>query len=126
MGEARKTKQINKSLPTNQKKGLLIKKTGLDHNFEFRPLGMPIKENEQINPHNLLKVYFNYYGSIRNFFCDRTHKMYTARLANNYDACYYSFKKVQDFLLKSIQSVYKSQGITISDKHFEIIIKQMT
>ena len=124
--EARKTKNFNKNLPTNQKKGILIKKTSLDHNFKFRKLGMPIKENEQINPHNLLKTYFNYYGSTKNFFCDNTHKIYLAKLANNYEACYYSFKKVQKFLLESIQSVYKSQGISISDKHFEIIIKQMT
>ena len=29
-------------------------------------------------------------------------------------------------MLESIQSVYKSQGVTINDKHLEIIIKQMT
>ena len=124
--EARKIKYFNKHLPINQKKGLLIKKTSLDHNFKFRKLGMPIKENEQINPHNLLKTYFNYYGSTKTFFCDKTFKIYSGKLANNYDACYYSFKEVQKFILESIQSVYKSQGISISDKHFEIIIKQMT
>jgi DNA-directed RNA polymerase subunit beta' len=47
-------------------------------------------------------------------------------LLDNYSACYYSFKKVQKFILRAVQSVYLSQGIFISDKHFEIIIKQMT
>jgi DNA-directed RNA polymerase subunit beta' len=45
---------------------------------------------------------------------------------NNYEACHKSFKKVQLFILDSVQSVYKSQGVTINDKHLEIIIKQMT
>merc|ERR1712161_41150 len=35
-------------------------------------------------------------------------------------------KKVQLFILNSVQSVYKSQGVTINDKHLEVIIKQMT
>ena len=29
-------------------------------------------------------------------------------------------------MLDSIQSVYKSQGVTINDRHLEVIIKQMT
>jgi DNA-directed RNA polymerase subunit beta' len=29
-------------------------------------------------------------------------------------------------ILSSVQSVYKSQGVTIADKHLEIVIKQMT
>jgi DNA-directed RNA polymerase subunit beta' len=35
-------------------------------------------------------------------------------------------KKVQSFILNSVQSVYQSQGVTINDKHLEVIIKQMT
>jgi hypothetical protein len=62
-------------LPTSQKKGLLVQKTSLDPNFEFRKLGTTIKENEKINPHKLLKVYFNYYGLIKFFICDRTTKL---------------------------------------------------
>jgi DNA-directed RNA polymerase subunit beta' len=34
--------------------------------------------------------------------------------------------KVQSFILNSVQSVYQSQGVTINDKHLEVIIKQMT
>lgn len=124
--EARKKKQLSKNFSTNQKKGLLIRKTSIDSNFEFRKIGMTIKENEKINPHNLLKVYFNYYGLIKNFFCDQTKIVSSYRLTNNYEASYRSFKKVQSLILNSVQSVYESQGVSIADKHLEVIIKQMT
>jgi len=124
--EARKKKQISKNVSTNQKKGLLICKTSLDSNFDFRKLGTTIKETEKINPHNLLKVYFNYYGLIKNFFCDRTNLVHSYRLTNNYEASYRSFKKVQALILNSVQSVYESQGVSIADKHLEVVIKQMT
>jgi DNA-directed RNA polymerase subunit beta' len=29
-------------------------------------------------------------------------------------------------MVKKIQSVYEAQGVTIADKHMEIIVKQMT
>ena len=124
--EARKKRQISKNISTNQKKGILIRQTSLDASFEFRKLGTTIKETEKINPHNLLKVYFNYYGLIKNFFCDRTQNVKSYRLTNNYEASYRSFKKVQSLILNSVQSVYDSQGVGIADKHLEVIIKQMT
>ena len=124
--EARKKKSVNKRIPINQKKNLVIKKTSIDPNFEFRKLGTTIKENEKVNPHNLLKVYFNYYGLLKLFFCDRNHKVKSYRLIDNYEASYRSFKKVQTLILNSVQSVYKSQGVSITDKHLEVIIKQMT
>ena len=34
-------------------------------------------------------------------------------------------KGVQDYILKEIQSVYRSQGVDINDKHVEIIVRQM-
>nr|YP_010700414.1 RNA polymerase subunit beta' [Phacus arnoldii]WCH63547.1 RNA polymerase subunit beta' [Phacus arnoldii] len=37
-----------------------------------------------------------------------------------------TIKKIQNYLIKEIQSVYLSQGVKISEKHIEIIIKQMT
>ena len=37
-----------------------------------------------------------------------------------------SIKKIQKFLINKIQSVYEKQGVRISDKHMEIIVKQMT
>jgi DNA-directed RNA polymerase beta' subunit len=124
--EARKKNLIIKRIPTNQKKGLLVQKSSLDPNFEFRKLGTAIKENEKINPHKLLKVYFNYYGLIKAFTCDRTETIKYNRLIQNYEGSYKSFKKVQSFILNSVQSVYQSQGVTINDKHLEVIIKQMT
>jgi hypothetical protein len=37
-----------------------------------------------------------------------------------------SFEKLQRILIDSIQKVYQTQGVMISDKHVEIIVKQMT
>jgi len=124
--EARKKNLAIKKLPTSQKKGLLVQKTSLDPNFEFRKMGTTIKENEKINPHKLLKVYFNYYGLVKSFSCDRTKIIKYNRLIHNYEGSYKSFKKVQSFILNSVQSVYQSQGVTINDKHLEVIIRQMT
>jgi DNA-directed RNA polymerase beta'' subunit len=124
--EARKKNTIIKRIPTSQKKSLLIQKTSLDPNFEFRKLGTAIRENEKINPHKLLKVYFNYYGLIKTFTCDKKKEIRYTRLIQNYEGSYKSFKKVQSFILNSVQSVYQSQGVTINDKHLEVIIKQMT
>jgi DNA-directed RNA polymerase subunit beta' len=55
----------------------------------------------------------------------RTQEIKYNRLIQNYEGSYKSFKKVQSFILNSVQSVYQSQGVTI-DKHLEVIIKQMT
>ena len=63
-----------------------------------------------INPHLILNVYFTYYES----------------LFSLYEATYRSFINVQILLVNSVQNVYKSQGVTISDKHIEVIIKQMS
>ena len=124
--EARKKNLTIKRIPTNQKKGLLIQQTNLDPNFEFRKLGTPIKENDKINPHKFLKIYFNYYGLMKFFICDYNKNVTYNRLINNFEASYKSLKKVQLFILNSVQSVYQSQGVSINDKHLEIIIKQMT
>ena len=34
-------------------------------------------------------------------------------------------KAVQDYLLREVLSVYRQQGVNISDKHIEVIVKQM-
>ncbi len=34
-------------------------------------------------------------------------------------------KGVQDYILEQVQSVYRSQGVEINDKHIEIIVRQM-
>ena len=124
--EARKKKPINKHLASNQKKSLLIQKTSIDSNFEFRKLGTTIKENDKINPHNLLKIYFNYYGIKKQFFSKKEAFVMSYRLTNNYEASYRTFKKIQLLILNAVQSVYQSQGVSIANKHLEVIIKQMT
>ena len=124
--EARKKNITNKRVPMNQKKGLLIQKSSLDTNFEFRKLATPLLESNKINPHKLLKVYFNYYGLQKLFLCDRTKLFKLTRLVDNYEGSYKSFKKVQLFILNAVQSVYQSQGVKINDKHLEIVVKQLT
>jgi DNA-directed RNA polymerase subunit beta' len=124
--EARKKKPTNKHLATNQKKSLLIQKTSIDSSFEFQKLGTTIKENDKINPHNLLKIYFNYYGIKKQFFSTERTFASSYRLVNNYEASYRAFKKIQLLILNAVQSVYESQGVSIANKHLEVIIKQMT
>jgi hypothetical protein len=124
--EARKKKPVNKHLATNQKNSLLIQKTSIDSSFEFRKLGTTIKENDKINPHNLLKIYFNYYGIKKQFFSKKETFAISYRLTNNYEASYRTFKKIQLLILNAVQSVYESQGVSIANKHLEVIIKQMT
>ena len=124
--EARKNQSKSARVPTNQKKSLLVQKTSIDPNFEFRKLGTTVQENEKINPHNFLRVYFNYYGLVKVLSCDIKKIAHFNRLINNYEASYRSFKKVQSLILNSVQAVYQSQGVSITDKHLEVIIKQMT
>ena len=124
--EARRKKYVSKYTAKNHQKGLLIRKTTIDENFKFRKIGTTIKENDGINPHSLLKVYFNYYAEIKYLNYGNNKKILLSRLANNYEASYLSFKKIQLLILNSVQSVYKSQGVIIADKHLEIMIKQMT
>lgn len=45
---------------------------------------------------------------------------------NNEVAVRKSIEKIQKILINKVQNVYQSQGVTISNKHIEIIIKQMT
>ena len=63
-----------------------------------------------VNPHKVLEVYFKYYCS----------------LYNPERAAKYSIGNIQFLLLNLIQEVYHSQGIQISDKHVEVIIRQIT
>jgi len=37
-----------------------------------------------------------------------------------------SFYKIQQILVDGVHRVYKAQGVTIADKHLEVIVKQMT
>ena len=45
---------------------------------------------------------------------------------NLHDAVRLSLQEVQLFLIEAIQSVYRSQGVEIADKHIEIIVRQMS
>ncbi|MGB9608594.1 MAG: DNA-directed RNA polymerase subunit beta', partial [bacterium] len=38
---------------------------------------------------------------------------------------YQGIQGVYDYMISELQSIYKSQGVDINDKHFEIIIRQM-
>ena len=124
--EARKKRLGSKNVPSSKKKGLLTYVSNLTPNFEFKKIGVPINESDKINPHKLLKAYFNYYGVTKHFFCTRKKIVTFGQLTNNYEGSYKSFKKVQLFILNSVQNVYLSQGVTINNKHLEVIIKQMT
>ena len=124
--EARKKNLRLKRIPTSQKPSLLIQKTALDSTYEFRKLGTLIRETDKVNPHKLLKVYFNYYGLVKHFLCYREKIFKRNRLTKNYEASYKSFQQVQLFILNLVQSVYYSQGVKINNKHLEVIIKQMT
>ena len=124
--EARKKNVNSKSIPTSQKKGLLVHVNTLDSNFDFKKLGTTINENDKLNPHKFLKTYFNYYGVPKQFFCARKKTLRYNQLTNNYEGSYKAFKKVQLFILNSVQAVYKSQGVTINNKHLEVIVRQMT
>ena len=62
------------------------------------------------NPHEILEIYFNYYRES----------------LSGYEAALKAFNAAQLFLVGEVQSVYQSQGIEISDKHIEVIVRQMT
>lgn len=62
------------------------------------------------NPHEILEIFFRYYRESM----------------GTHEAALQSLEKVQTFLVNEVQSVYQSQGIDISDKHIEVIVRQMT
>ncbi len=63
-----------------------------------------------INPHELLECYFE---DLRG----RKPSMEAAQEA---------ISKLQFRMVQEVQNVYKSQGVTIDDKHIEVIVRQMT
>ncbi|MEM7578642.1 MAG: DNA-directed RNA polymerase subunit beta' [Cyanobacteria bacterium P01_A01_bin.80] len=70
--------------------------------------GQPLTDGPS-NPHEILEVFFNQ-GSDEGTYACASHAL----------------QKVQSFLVNEVQSVYQSQGIDISDKHIEVIVRQMT
>lgn len=62
------------------------------------------------NPHEMLSLYFNFYINVLGI----------------YEAAKLSLQKVQTYLVSEVQNVYQSQNVEISDKHVEVIVRQMT
>ncbi len=62
------------------------------------------------NPHEILEIFFEYHRESEGI----------------HEAALKSLQEVQTFLVNEVQSVYQSQGIEISDKHIEVIVRQMT
>lgn len=76
---------------------------------DFIDLGEPLTEGI-IDSHELLFFLFTYHESLDGLL------LATIR----------SLNKFQLILVNSIQAIYQSQGVTISIKHIEIIVRQMT
>lgn len=70
------------------------------------------KEGEtlQENLHTKLNIFFNLFK-----------QQYTSQ-----EATRKSIEKIQQILVNNVQKVYQSQGVSIADKHIEIIVRQMT
>lgn len=67
-------------------------------------------ESIRNNPHDILRESFR-----------KLMEKYT-----NAVAARKSIEKIQKYLILKVQNVYRSQGVNISDKHLEVIVKQMT
>jgi len=65
---------------------------------------------EQTSLNNLIRLNFIYFKKIYN------HQLAVRK----------SIEYIQQYIVNGIQDVYQSQGVNISDKHIEIIVKQMT
>lgn len=70
--------------------------------------GQPVTDGPS-NPHEILEIFFSL-GSEDGIYACASHAL----------------QKVQSFLVNEVQMVYQSQGIDISDKHIEVIVRQMT
>nr|YP_009315750.1 RNA polymerase beta-subunit [Trichogloeopsis pedicellata]SCW24408.1 RNA polymerase beta-subunit [Trichogloeopsis pedicellata] len=69
------------------------------------------KSESSFNPHILLEESFRSYLNLG---------------LSVYNAAILSIQEIQLFLVKEVQIVYQSQGVDISDKHIEVIVRQMT
>nr|YP_009314729.1 RNA polymerase beta-subunit [Neoizziella asiatica]SCW23184.1 RNA polymerase beta-subunit [Neoizziella asiatica] len=69
------------------------------------------KSDTNFNPHIILEESFRSYLSLG---------------LSLYNAAILSIQEIQLFLVKEVQLVYQSQGVDISDKHIEVIVRQMT
>jgi hypothetical protein len=78
--------------------------------FNFLQVGQNILDIT-LNPHVFLRAMFGYFLNKKRI-----------RLK----ACIFSRQKLQLLLLNSIQSIYYHQGVKISNKHIELIVRQLT
>lgn len=78
-------------------------------NGDYISIADPLTEGSP-NPHEMLTIFFSFYKN----------------LVSLYDAAKVSLQKVQSYLVNEVQSVYQSQNVDISDKHIEVIVRQMT
>nr|YP_009394129.1 RNA polymerase b''''-subunit [Rhodomela confervoides]ARW62691.1 RNA polymerase b''''-subunit [Rhodomela confervoides] len=69
------------------------------------------KTGVSFNPHSILETKF---------------RSYLSQGLSISNATRLSIMEIQIFLVKEVQSVYQSQGVYISDKHIEVIVRQMT
>ena len=79
--------------------------------YESVSVGQPLTQGS-LNPHTLLHVYFRYFCSLG--------------VLSTYESAYRSLKNLQGLLLTSVQAIYVSQGVMISGKHVELIVREMT
>ena len=75
----------------------------------FVDIGEPITEGI-VDVHDLLSILFKYHSTFDGILLGTTRSLH----------------KFQIILINSIQSIYQSQGVNISSKHIEIIVRQMT
>jgi hypothetical protein len=75
----------------------------------FVDIGEPISEGI-IDPHELLNIFFQYHYLLDGILI----------------GVFRSLNKFQLLLVNSVQSIYQSQGVNISSKHIEIVVRQMT
>ena len=98
----------------NYRKFFRIRLTGIEKKIfikkdQFIHLGQALTDGF-VNSHNLLITYFSFY----------------LNFTNEFEAAYLSFKNIQFLLIEKVQEVYITQGVVISNKHLEVILKQMT
>nr|YP_009397642.1 RNA polymerase b''''-subunit [Dipterosiphonia australica]ARW66828.1 RNA polymerase b''''-subunit [Dipterosiphonia australica] len=82
--------------------------------------GLPRIE-EILEARKKIDLSFNPHAILENKF-----RSYLAHGLNISRASRLSIIEIQLFLVKEVQSVYQSQGVYISDKHIEVIVRQMT
>jgi DNA-directed RNA polymerase subunit beta' len=100
----------------------IIEEDGVVSNYPISPgQNVMVSDGQQVgpaealtdglaNPHEILEIFFDYYVEEKGV----------------YEAALLGMHACQNFLVNQVQSVYQSQGIDISDKHIEVIVRQMT